>query len=131
MKQPKKPTPLEILLADKERIRQQCRQQEQKLNESFSFVNENAGSLLLSSVSSLLFSGSGRTAKKDKTLPASQRQPVVDLPTVSIGLSDCLSIGKAMIPVIWEIAKPVIMAWGIKKVKKIISQVFKGSKLKV
>ena len=41
-------TPLEKLISDKERIQRQCKRQEQKLNEDFSYIQENAGSLLLS-----------------------------------------------------------------------------------
>ena len=122
MNQPTKQTPLEKLLADKEQIRQQCRLQEQKLNEAFTYVQENTGSLLLSGLSSLLFSGSG-TSKKTKALPASG-----DAPTVALGFADFLSIGKSMMPVIWEIAQPMIIAWGIKKVQKIITQSFQSSK---
>ncbi len=47
-------TPLEKLISDKERIQRQCKRQEQKLNEDFSYIQENAGSLLLSGLSSLL-----------------------------------------------------------------------------
>lgn len=39
-------TPLEKLISDKERIQRQCKRQEQKLNEDFSYIQENAGSLL-------------------------------------------------------------------------------------
>ncbi len=41
-------TPLEKLISDKERIRKQCVIQEQKLNDDFSYIQENAGSLLIS-----------------------------------------------------------------------------------
>ena len=44
-------TPLEKLISDKERIQRQCKRQEQKLNEDFSYIQENAGSLLLSGLS--------------------------------------------------------------------------------
>ena len=37
-------TPLEKLISDKERIQRQCKRQEQKLNEDFSYIQENAGS---------------------------------------------------------------------------------------
>jgi hypothetical protein len=122
MNQPTKQTPLEKLLADKELIRQQCRQQEQKLNEAFMYIQENTGSLLLSGLSALLFSGSS-ASKKAKALPASGNAP-----TVSLGFADVLSIGKSMMPVIWEIAQPMIITWCIKKVQKIIVQTFQSSK---
>ena len=48
-------TPLEKLISDKERIRKQCVIQEQKLNDDFSYIQENAGSLLISGFTTLLF----------------------------------------------------------------------------
>ena len=41
-------TPLEKLLADKQRIQQACLEQENKINKTFTYIQENAGSLLLS-----------------------------------------------------------------------------------
>ena len=49
------PTPLEKLISDRRRIQQECTIQEQKLNADFSYIQENAGTLLLSGVSALLF----------------------------------------------------------------------------
>ena len=125
MTQPTQQTPLEKLLADKERISQQSRLQEQKLNEGISYIQENAGSLLLSGVSSLLFSGSG-TAGKNKKLPLPIHSQAVNVPVASFGLADFLSIGKMMIPVMWEIAQPLIISWCIRKLKNI----FAGKKRK-
>ena len=121
MTQPTKQTPLEKLLAEKERIRQQSRQQEQKLNEDLSYLQDNAGSLLLSGISSLLFSGSA-TAKKSKALlPASVQSQAVHTPMASLGLADFLPIGKMMIPVLWELAQPLIITWCIRRLKKAFS----------
>ena len=70
-------TPLEKLISDKERIQRQCKRQEQKLNEDFSYIQENAGSLLLSGLSSLLFPSNKSTTKtNDKnTAPVTAGQP--------------------------------------------------------
>ena len=74
-------TPLEKLISDKERIQRQCKRQEQKLNEDFSYIQENAGSLLLSGLSSLLFPSNKSTTKtNDKnTAPVTAGQPFRDL----------------------------------------------------
>lgn len=48
-------TPLEKLISDRRRIQQECTIQERKLNADFSYIQENAGTLLLSGVSALLF----------------------------------------------------------------------------
>ena len=39
-------TPLEKLISDRQRLQEQCAVQEQKLNEHFTYIQENAGSLL-------------------------------------------------------------------------------------
>ena len=87
-------TPLEKLISDKERIQRQCKRQEQKLNEDFSYIQENAGSLLLSGLSSLLFPSNKSTTKtNDKnTAPVTAGQP-----SIALGISDYLSIAKGMI----------------------------------
>ena len=104
-------TPLEKLISDKERIQRQCKRQEQKLNEDFSYIQENAGSLLLSGLSSLLFPSNKSTTKTNDKNTA----PV--------------SIAKGMIPIAWDLAQPFIMTWGIKKAKKWFSNLlFKKKK---
>ena len=101
-------TPLEKLISDKERIQRQCKRQEQKLNEDFSYIQENAGSLLLSGLSSLLFPSNKSTTKtNDKnTAPVTAGQP-----SIALGISDYLSIAKGMIPIAWDLAQPFIMTW--------------------
>ena len=47
-------TPLEKLISERRRIQQECMVQEQKLNADFSYIQENAGTLLLSGLSTLL-----------------------------------------------------------------------------
>ena len=119
-------TPLEKLISDKERIQRQCKRQEQKLNEDFSYIQENAGSLLLSGLSSLHYPSNKSTTKtNDKnTAPVTAGQP-----SIALGISDYLSIAKGMIPIAWDLAQPFIMTWGIKKAKKWFSNLlFKKKK---
>ena len=124
MKQPTKQTPLQKLSADKEHIRQQCRLQELKLNESFVYMQDNASGLLISGVSALLFPGSNKPAKKDK-ISSSPAHPQA---TASLGLSDLLSIGKTMVPVLWEIIQPLMINWCIRKMTKFIANAFTAKK---
>ena len=60
-------TPLEKLISDKRRIKRQCIIQKQKLNDDFSYIQEHAGSLLLSGVTSLLFPNS--KSEKKESIP--------------------------------------------------------------
>ena len=89
-------------------------------------LQENAGSLLLSGLSSLLFPSNKSTTKtNDKnTAPVTAGQP-----SIALGISDYLSIAKGMIPIAWDLAQPFIMTWGIKKAKKWFSNLlFKKKK---
>ena len=101
-------TPLEKQISDKERIQRQSKRQEQKLNEDFSYIQENAGSLLLSGLSSVLFASYKSTTKTNdmNTAPVTAGQP-----SIALGISDYLSIAKGMIPIAWDLAQPFIMTW--------------------
>ena len=99
-------TPLEKLISDKERIRKQCVIQEQKLNDDFSYIQENAGSLLISGFTTLLFPNT----KTESTETATASQPVTP-----IGFSDYLSIAQGLLPVAWDVIRPFLLTWGIRK----------------
>lgn len=47
--------PIDKLLAEKQRLKEECKAKEKKLNDDFAYIEDNAASLLLSGVSSLLF----------------------------------------------------------------------------
>ncbi|MCD8269860.1 MAG: hypothetical protein LUD46_16290 [Parabacteroides sp.] len=103
-------TPLEKLISDKKRIRRQCVLQEQKLNDDFSYIQENAGSLLLSGFTTLLFPNT----KSKKTESTETATPPI-LPTVHLGISDYLGIAQSLLPAAWDVAKPFLLTWGIRK----------------
>ena len=112
-KQNKPLTPLEKLISDKERIRRQCVIQEQKLNDDFSYIQENAGNLLISGFTTLLFPNtkSKKTESADQaTSPVSPAEAAIP-----IGFSDYLSIAQGLLPVAWDVAKPFLLTWGIRK----------------
>ena len=102
-------TPLEKLISDKERIRKQCVIQEQKLNDDFSYIQENAGSLLISGFTTLLFPNT-KSKKTESTETATANQPVTP-----IGFSDYLSIAQGLLPVAWDVIRPFLLTWGIRK----------------
>ena len=124
MNPPQQP-PLEKLLADKQRIQQACLEQENKINKTFTYIQENAGSLLLSGLSSLLF-----PAKPDKKGETAQGTVASATPatTSPLGLSDYLSVGKALVPLAWEIIQPLVVSWGIRTIRKKITNLFSPSK---
>ena len=118
-------TPLEKLLADKQRIQQACLEQENKINKTFTYIQENAGSLLLSGLSSLLF-----PAKPDKKGETAQGTVASATPATTSprGISDYLSVGKALVPLGWEIIQPLVVSWGIRTIRKKITNLFSPSK---
>lgn len=103
-------TPLEKLISDKERIRKQCVIQEQKLNDDFSYIQENAGSLLISGFTTLLFPNS-----KSKKTESTETATTASQPVTPIGFSDYLSIAQGLLPVAWDIVRPFLLTWGIRK----------------
>lgn len=119
-------TPLEKLISDKARIQQECRIRQQKINDDFSYIQENAGRLLLSGFSSLLFPGAKQTNKTNDTSSATA---VSGSSAIPMGLSEYVSLGKSMLPLVWDIAQPFIMTWGIKKAQKwLVNLLFKKKK---
>lgn len=103
-------TPLEKLISDKERIRKQCVIQEQKLNDDFSYIQENAGSLLISGFTTLLFPNT-----KSKKTESTETATTASQPVTPIGFSDYLSIAQGLLPVAWDIVRPFLLTWGIRK----------------
>lgn len=119
-------TPLEKLISERRRIQQECAVQEQKLNADFSYIQENAGTLLLSGLSTLLLPN---TKAKSKEAENSQPAQTSDVPSMSLGLADYLSVAQGLLPVAWEVARPLLTAWGIQKVQAwIIKKLFKKKK---
>ena len=103
-------TPLEKLISDKERIRKQCVIQEQKLNDDFSYIQENAGSLLISGFTTLLFPNT-----KSKQTESTETATTASQPVTPIGFSDYLSIAQGLLPVAWDVVRPFLLTWGIRK----------------
>lgn len=122
---PNKPlTPLEKLISDKVRIRRECALQEQMLSDDFSYMQENAGSLLISGFTTLLFPNSKSKKTESAEAVASPTQVIP-----SLCISDYLSIAQGMLPLAWDVAKPFLLTWGIKKAQSWITHLlFKKKK---
>ena len=103
-------TPLEKLIFDKEQIRRQCVVQEQKLNDDFLYIQENAGSLLISGFTTLLFPNT-----KSKKTESTETATTASQPVTPIGFSDYLSIAQGLLPVAWDVVRPFLLTWGIRK----------------
>ena len=119
---PTQQTPLAILQHKKACISQESLLQEQKLNEHLSYLKENAVSLTFSGLSSLLFSSPSKTPQNENSSQQALTKTNEVKPLLS--LVDYLSLGKGLLPVAWEIAQPFVITWGLKSVRKILTNAF-------
>ena len=122
-------TPIEKLHAEKIGIEEKCRVQEKKLDDDFVYIKDNAASLILSGISTLLFPPKSTTTKNGQQLALSSETADHDMTkSPALSLSDYIAITKSMLPVVWGIIQPIIIAWGIKKAKSMIVTLFAGKK---
>ena len=115
-------TPLERLIADKNRVKALCEEQGKVLNDDINYVQANVGKLLLSSLSSVLFPTS---AGKNKTSSDVVESSGDSFP---ISLIEMLPLAKSLLPIAWDIVKPILISWGIKRVSNLVLQVLSKKK---
>lgn len=120
-------TPLEKLTAEKIRIKKETEEQEIKLNRHVTYVQANAGSLFLSFVSSMLFNQSDK--KSSKALPAADSgEEAKDAVATNLSFADFIPFTKLLIPAVWEISKPILISWSIKKATSVVAGLFSRKK---
>jgi hypothetical protein len=125
-------TPIEKLLKDKIELREKCRVQEKKLCDDFAYIRDNASSLLLSGVSSLLFSSRNATKRNGKLSGEDEHNAVENMAIESdasgrhapILVSDLFALSKTLWPVVWEIAQPILITWGVRKASSLFLGLF-------
>lgn len=105
-------TPLEKLNSDKRKLLKVCTEQEHKLNDDFTYIQNNAGSLVLSGLSGLIFPN---TKSKTQTTDTKTPAKTTGHTTSPLKVADYLTIGLGAVPLIWDFARPLVMSWGIKK----------------
>lgn len=124
----RQPTPLEKLITDRQRLKRACAEQEQKLNETFAYMQENSGKLLLSGISLLLFPEMKNKKEQGETEQTGEKKEE-NLPAATFNLSDYMSIGQTLLPIAWSVTRPLLTAWGIQKVQVwLIKKLFKKKK---
>ena len=97
-------TPLDILMAEQRRVRENCRVQEQKINEDFKFIHDHSGRLLFAGISSLFFSKQKETTENDGEKETEGQIPMVG------------SMFKNISPLLLEAALPILMRWGMGRI---------------
>lgn len=115
---------LEALRIEKEDLREECSESEANLTEHWEYVRDNIGSLLLSSAIGSAKRKLGFGGSKNKVQVDDEDQH-----SNSKGWLQGLTGGLfAISPFIWEIIQPMMIDYGIKKVKSIFSRKKKKSK---
>ncbi|MDR1224732.1 MAG: hypothetical protein LBL07_17930 [Tannerella sp.] len=102
-------SPVEQLLADREKIKTRCREQEKKLSEDFAYIRENAPRVILSGISSLLFPSKNANNKTGQTVPAGSSK-------VPLAAFDYIAITKML----WPVIRSMLITWSISKAKSFI-----------
>lgn len=103
----KRQTPLEKLQLSKQNCKRKSEELELRLNDNFLYIQKNAADVLLSSFTSIIFPGRG-----SKTTTAGHTVPV----------------RKNLFPLVWSIAKPMLVTWGIGITRSLFSRLLPGKK---
>jgi hypothetical protein len=124
----KRLSPIEQLFADKIDIKKKCRIQEKKISADFAYIRDNAGRLLLSGMSSLIFLSKNENEKPaNKLLIRSDKNPDKSKNN-RLSVFDCLTIAKGILPLVWDILQPIAITWGLSKIKSLITRRFLGKR---
>ena len=97
-------TPLDILMAEQRRVRENCRVQEQKINEDFKFIHDHSGRLLFAGISSLFFSKQKETTENDGEKGTEGQIPMLGM------------MFKNISPLLLEAALPILLRWGMGRI---------------
>lgn len=113
-------SPLDELRQEKEIVKRECIESEDRLLDQWSYLSDNAGSLIFnglvnSIVGKLGFSNRiGGSQAKEKDEEQQDSSPLGIFHNVVNGVS-------AYYPLIWEIVQPMLWRYAMKKVKSIFS----------
>lgn len=97
-------TPLDILMAEQRRVRENCRVQEQKINEDFKFIHDHSGRILFAGISSWFFSKQKETTENDGEKETEGQIPMLG------------AMFKNISPLLLEAALPILMRWGMGRI---------------
>jgi hypothetical protein len=125
MKQ-KQLTPIQILRLRKTEVENKCELVEKELSEDFEFVQDNALPILSRGISYMLFPK--RRDNKQK-LYASENKQTSSVPA-TLDMDYFIYLGKSLLPLAWDILKPIASMWAIKKVRSYVLKLISDDKQK-
>lgn len=117
-----KVSPLEELRIEREIVRQQCAESEDRLAEQWDYLSDNAGSLLLNAAVSNITGLFGFGHKSHKS---SDTKQIAQAASSGNGIMSMLS---SYYPLIWDIAQPLIWKFAMNKIKSIFTKKNKKGK---
>ncbi|MDR1881735.1 MAG: hypothetical protein LBR26_03010 [Prevotella sp.] len=106
-----KPTPLQQLRQEKAIARRECAESEERLAAHWSYLSDNAGSLLFRSAINAALRQFGFGPKEDAK----------DSGSDGMAYSGLLGNLAACYPIVWEVVKPMLFRFIIKKIKSVFS----------
>ncbi|NDV77654.1 hypothetical protein [Dysgonomonas sp. 511] len=109
-------SPLDELRLEKEIVKRQCEESEDRLAEHWDYLTDNAGSLIFNGLLGGIFGKRGGRASssgQEKRVSSSGIMSNI-APGIFSGLS-------SFAPVVWDIVQPMLWGYAIKKVKSIFS----------
>lgn len=109
-------TPLEALQARKRQLRFDAQIQEDKIGANIKYMQYNGTRLILHSVAAALIPGKSTTTNH----PSGSSTQSSGLADLAIGgVSAFMKGNKGILPMLWGIAQPFVLTWGIKGIKKL------------
>lgn len=112
----KKPlTEYKKLLAEKCQVKARYKELEYQMEEDFQYLQHHGGSMLLSSLTSMIFPKSKEKENHTEHTESSEKSSIFSLG--NLNFSNYLSIGKSLLPVAFSIAQPFLLSWGLGKVQ--------------
>ncbi len=111
-----KQSPLEALQAKKQQLRFDAYAQQDKISANIQYMQHNGVKLVLNSIASAILPGSF-TAQNDHSGISPRSLGITDLAIG--GISSVMKGNKGFLPIIWNFARPFILTWGIKGIKRL------------
>jgi hypothetical protein len=110
-------SPLEALQARKQQLQFDAHRQEDKINADIKYIQQNGVKLALHSVVSTIIPGSF-SVQNNPSKFSTRALGITDL--LMGGLSCVMKKNNGILSIAWNFAKPFMMTWAIKRIKKLL-----------
>jgi hypothetical protein len=107
-------------------VENKCELVEKELSEDFEFVQDNALPILSRGISYMLFPK--RRDNKQKLYASENKQ--TSSVSATLDMDYFISLGKSLLPLAWDILKPIASMWAIKKVRSYVLKLISDDKQK-